>query len=92
VDKKVGIDTEKHNVAKLPRRKNLIYLATKLGFKRPLFRLVPDAYKKSIKDSFFIDNKKPELNIEEVEFIRNFYKDDINKLSGLIKRDLSNWM
>jgi len=95
----VGVDSnfrldfsKRYNVGRVPKLKKLNYFITKYGIKKPLFHLFPKRYKERIKGLFFKNNVRLQLKNEDGEFLLDFFKKDIEKLSDLIDRDLSNWI
>jgi len=92
ISRNVKIDfTKRYNAARIPKNKNVIYLVTQMNLKRAVFHLIPEAYKKRVKDLFFSRVEKPELEKNEKDFLIRIYKEDITKLERLIQYDLSVW-
>ncbi len=93
IDRSFYFDTTiLHNKARIPKYKNLLYYISKTGIKRPLYRLIPQSLKYNVKNSFFTIKNLPELSNNDKNFLIQFYKEDIIKLSDLIEEDLSHWL
>lgn len=61
--------------------------------KRLILNLMPYRIKEYITNKIFNKNlKKVEIDNESKKYLRNFYREEINKLEYLIERDLSHWL
>lgn len=58
------------------------------------FKLVPRIVKNKIKEKllYFSTNKARTMNNKTKVNLKSFFKEDVNKLSNLIQRDLTHWM
>ncbi len=83
--------SEKHNEAKMPKNRFLVHLLTRIGIKRRLLHLLPEKWQTPVKSAFFSDSPVPKMTAEDRNWLIDFYKEDIAKLSDLIHRDLSSW-
>ena len=92
VDPDIEIDDSKrYNEAKTPKYKEFNYIITKLGIKKSALQLIPRQYRERVKSSFFT---KPHerLNLKDKKYLINIYKEDVDKLSDLLNKDLSIWL
>lgn len=93
LDKNVEIDfEEKHNEARVPKNAGLIRLLTKTGFKRRVFRLLPQSLQTPVKDMFFNKDVKMKISQEDKAWLTEVYRKDIESLSKELDRDLKNWL
>lgn len=83
---------EKHNEARIPKNPGLIKWLTQTGLKRKLFRVLPDAMKRSVKDSFFRDGKVPAMSPEDKAWMTDRYKTNIIALQDTLGRNLEHWL
>jgi hypothetical protein len=86
------------NSSILPRFVGLQYIV-RTKFDKAVRKVRPQRFQKYIfplKDRFFVWNKqigyKPQMLSETEKKLRQMYKGDVEKLSSLINRDLSEWM
>ncbi len=86
------IDTEKrYNEAGMPRFGKLNYWMTQLGIYGIVKRLFPDELKQRLKAVIYTRKGVPRITKEERKYLEDLYREDIEKLSKLIDRDLSHW-
>ncbi|NPA51292.1 MAG: sulfotransferase [Aquificae bacterium] len=86
-------DTSKvYNKSKVPKYKNLYFWASNLGIIRFSQKIFPTGLKKSIKNILFSSENLPKLSVKEKEFLKEYYKKDIENLSNLIDKDLNFWL
>ena len=52
---------------------------------------IPKGIAKNIIKILFTSSKKPKLTKETRAFLNSYYKEDIIRLSKLLKRDFSSW-
>ena len=83
---------ERYNQASVPRFKLFNKLITESGIKKLLKRQLPEKVQEKLKDQLFSQGEKVDVTKEDIEFLKTIYRDDIEKTSGLIKRDLSAWL
>ncbi len=93
LDKNVKIDLdEKHNEARVPKNAGFIRMLTKTGFKRRIFRLLPQGIQAPVKDMFFRKDVKLKISPEDKAWLTGIYSNDIEQLSKEVNRDLSAWL
>lgn len=83
---------EKFNEARIPKNPGLIKFITQAGIKRKIYRALPEAWKKQVKDAFFKEGKVPKLSPADRQWMSARYHDDIRQLENIIQRDLSHWL
>ena len=56
-------------------------------------KFVPDIIKDNVKEKLvkLSTNKVTSMNIKTKVYLQSFFKEDINKLSALIEKDLKHW-
>ncbi len=84
--------SKEHNKAMIPRTKVVSLMMRQKGFKNIVKELFPKSWKKAISKIFFTDKNLPKLTIEDRKYLIKLYTEDIQKLSQLINRDLSDWI
>lgn len=88
---------KKKNVSGVPRVKFLNdFILSNLKVKRAIFHYLPDSIRHKInkvKKAIFELNiaKPPKMRTKTRENLKEFYKEDVTKLSRLLKKDLSYW-
>lgn len=93
VDPSVQIDmSTKYNEAGVPRFGKLNYFLTQTGLYTLSKKLIPEGFKQSVKNIFYSKNKVPKISPHEKNWLINYYRSDIEALSGLLQRDLSEWL
>ncbi|MBK6731229.1 MAG: sulfotransferase domain-containing protein [Bacteroidetes bacterium] len=94
VDPNFIADTSvQYNEVYTPKYKNLTWLLNTLGIRPLLKRISGSGIKKfAVKYLYRDKSDKGEITPEEKAFLINYYKVDIQKLSALLNKDLSNWM
>ncbi|BBB33400.1 sulfotransferase [Thermotomaculum hydrothermale] len=86
------------NVSGIPNNKFLHNFLMKPNTLKSIVRpfvkaLIPKDMRMKIKIKLLQKNlKKPQMNPETKEYLKNLYKEDMLKLQELIKRDLSHWL
>lgn len=83
---------EKHNVASVPKYKRLMGIMTDTGVKKKINKFFPDSMKKHVKNLLFTSSHLPKMAQAEKLFLLDIYREDIQKTSQLINRDLSDWL
>lgn len=82
--------TTQHNVYTVPKNnfyRKIIQIKNKIDDKD----LIPSKLKELFKKIIFKEKVKPKLTTEEIQFLYNFFKEDILKTEKLLDLDLSNW-
>lgn len=96
----LGVDTnffpetdKKVNEAGLPRFKYLNYFIAQTGFLRKWARSVlGERGKKIVSKMMYSADNLPKITSEEREYLINYYREDVEKLSSLLGKDLSHWL
>ena len=83
---------EIYNQAQIPRFKFFNKLITESGIKNLLKKLLPGKVQEKLKDQLFSEGEKLDISKEDIEFLKTIYREDIEKTSKLINRDLSAWL
>lgn len=83
----------RYNEVYTPKYKNLTWLLNASGI-RPFAKKISSGRLKEIAIKLLYRNKedKSQMTLEEKKFLVNFYKEDVQKLSQLLNKDLSHWM
>jgi len=82
----------RENQARAPRFPRLVYAASRLGIKKPLYRLVPERFRKGVKDRFFRPGRPAGMSPQDRAWLTAVFRDDIRRLQRLIDRDLEAWL
>ena len=89
----VSDSDKKANAASLPRFKYLNYFIAQTGFLRKAARrILPENAKEVVSRIMYSKSDVPKISEEQFQYLANYYRDDIGKLSGLLNRDLSHWL
>lgn len=94
VDNSFKPDTSvRYNEVYTPKYKNLTWLLNVSGI-RPLAKKISSGRMKELGIKLLYRNKedKGQITASEKAFLIDFYKDDVQKLSQLLHKDLSHWM
>lgn len=83
---------EIYNQARIPRFKLLNKLMTESGVKNLLKKQLPGKVREKLKERFFSENEEFNVTKKDMEFLKSIYREDIEKTSRLINRDLSAWL
>lgn len=83
---------QRYNEARIPKSPALVHLLTRMGIKRKLLHAFPEKWQGSVKSAFFSSTPAPRLSKQDKQALTHFYKEDIQKLSVLLNRDLSMWL
>ncbi|HKK57920.1 MAG TPA: sulfotransferase [Salinivirga sp.] len=92
IDKFSDIENKKHNAALMPKSKNLNRLMVNTGFKSKVSNILGEKAKDKLRQIFFQDDKIPKLSRQDRSYLQGLFKEDIQKTSELINRDLSHWL
>lgn len=92
IDKSFMPNVEKeHNAFSMPKNRLIYKLYASNIVRSIVSTLFPDAFKEVVKNLFFERKQKPKLDAKTKEYLRSLYKNDVQKLEQLIRRDLSKW-
>jgi hypothetical protein len=80
--------SSKHNKASLPRSKKINALLVKIGILKKLKDFFGRETRKKLKGLLYTDKNLPGINIHDKQYLISFYRDDVEKLSKLVKTDL----
>ena len=88
--------TENYNVSKFipknSRLHRLLNIKTTAAHRKKIEKVLPEQIIKELKFLYkSINQKALSLNKETEEYLKDLFKDDIQKLGDLIQRDLSHW-
>jgi hypothetical protein len=83
---------KKYNISLVPKYKLLNKILWKTGVKRFLSKIKNGKTKLFFKDMMFYKKKNMIITYEERKFLKNYFRDDITKLSRLINYNLSRWL
>jgi hypothetical protein len=93
VSEQTDIDfSKKYNTSFMPKNKIIGKLNTMKRTKDWLKSVLPKSLKGKFKKTFYTDKDLPKLKPEERKFLQDIFRDDVMKLSELLKRDLSYWV
>ena len=67
-------------------------LLKRSGFDRTMKALIPRLLRERVRGMAFHQGKALRLEAKDREYLRDYYKEDIQKLSGLLDRDLTGWL
>ena len=92
VDPAPGIDySKRYNEAGMPRFGKLNYWMTQIGLYGLFKKLFPDNLKQRLKSVIYTQKGIPKITSEERKQLEDLYREDVERLSALISRDLSHW-
>jgi hypothetical protein len=81
------------NEAGLPRYKYLNYFIAQTGFLRKWARSILGEKGKKLASKMMYSNENiPKISEEERSYLSAYYKEDVEKLSNLLNRDLKDWL
>ena len=95
VDEDFKVDTsKKHNTAGVPKFAKLNYFINQNGVVSWAKRKLPRSWRAPFKKLMYTSKKQeiPTIKPAEKEYLVNYYKEDIIKLSELVGKDLSHWL
>ncbi len=84
--------SKEHNKAMLPKSSAVTLMMKQRGLKNFVKDFFPKSLKKNLKKIFFTEKNLPKLSTDDRKYLVELYKTDIQNLSKLINRDLSNWL
>ncbi|MCF8308550.1 MAG: sulfotransferase domain-containing protein [Bacteroidales bacterium] len=83
---------EIYNKARIPRFKLFNKFITESGIKKLLKKQLPGRVQEKLKDRLFSEGEELDVTKEDIVFLKTIYREDIEKTSRLINRDLSAWL
>lgn len=95
VNEEFQVDTsEKLNTAGVPKFAKLNYYINQLGVISWAKRNFPRSWREPFKRMMYSSKEEviPEMSATEKQYLINYYKEDILKLSKLVDKDLSHWL
>ncbi|MEA3495995.1 MAG: sulfotransferase [Bacteroidota bacterium] len=91
--KNLNIDTsESFNARKVPKFKFLNEFLTKSGIKKMIQNIFSDKSLTKLDKYYFSNNDIPKINKKDKEFLLDIFRDDIQRTSELLGRELGGWM
>jgi hypothetical protein len=92
IDNNLMPDIKKqYNVYQKPRNTLARHLYSIKPLRQVSRTFIPTGFIDSVRNIFLAKEKKPELSIKTRKFLIELYKEDIQKLSAFIGRELSSW-
>lgn len=85
-------ENKKYNSASVPKNPKLNRLMVKSGIKNFVGDLIGDEVKDKMKNVLFNEKDIPEISEDDINYLRELYKEDIMKTSEIIDKDLSFWL
>jgi len=93
VDANFEIDmTQRYNEAGMPRFGKLNYWLTQIGVYGLVKRIFSPVFKEKVKSLIYTKDNIPKIKDAEKSHLQDYYRNDIEQLSRLINKDLSNWL
>jgi hypothetical protein len=83
---------KKYNAFTMPKNSLIRYVYSFVPLRRFLNYIIPSVLVSQIRYILFKSNKKPILEDGTRDFLRKHFKNDINALSVLLKKDYSKWI
>jgi len=84
--------SKRFNEAGMPRFGKLNYFMTRIGIYGLIKRLFSSGVKEKMKQVLYTRKSIPTITQEEKNRLINYYREDVEKLSALLHRDLSAWL
>jgi len=92
IDQSFSFDiSEQYNAYEIPKTEFISTLYASSKVRRFLRTMIPEFFRKTIKEQLFSRGQKPRLSQEISHYLRVFYKDDIKNLEGLLHIELAEW-
>ena len=95
VDKNFKVDASAQlNTASIPRFKRLNYYVNQVGIISWAKRKLPQSWRQPFKNMMYAasENEIPRMSEAQRDYLVNYYKEDILKLSKLVNKDLNHWL
>lgn len=84
--------SKEHNKAMIPKSGAVALMMRQKGLKAFAKKIFPKSWKNIISKIFFTNKNLPKLSVDDRKYLIELYKEDIQKLSQLINRDLTSWV
>jgi hypothetical protein len=78
--------------ARTPRALTGQYLLRKSGITPRLKTLLPKTVREGVRKSLFKSRDSPRMAAPDRKYLCDYYRDDVEKLSSLLDRDLGAWL
>jgi hypothetical protein len=82
----------KYNTGRIPRFKKLNAWIAASGLKNRMKSLFPDAIQQRMKQLAFHDNTAVSVQPEDVDYLKDFFEEDIRKTASLTGLNLEHWL
>ena len=83
---------KKYNTFTMPKNYLIRFVYSFVILRRLLTYIIPPVFISEIRSVLFKSNKKPILEDSTRDFLRKHFRNDINALSVLLKKDFSRWI
>ena len=83
---------KKHNTYTMPKNSIIRFIYSFVSFRKFLTNIVPKSIVKWIRNLLFKSDKKPALSNDTRKFLAFYFKDDVDYLSVLLKKNYSKWI
>lgn len=83
---------KKHNTYTLPKNGIIRYIYSFVSFRNFLSSIFSKGLVESIRNSLFINDRKPKLSNANREFLNEFFKEDLRELNTLLNKDFTKWL
>ena len=83
---------KKHNTYTMPKNGIIRYIYSFVSFRNFLTSIFSKGLVKSIRNSLFINDRKPKLSNANREFLNEFFKEDLKELNALLNKDFTKWL
>ena len=83
---------KKYNTFTMPKNYLIRFVYSFVILRRLLTYIIPSVFISEIRSVLFKSNKKPILEDSTRDFLRKHFRNDINALSVLLKKDFSRWI
>ena len=75
-----------------PQATAFLWLLKEYNLLGAILRWTPASIRPVFRRMVFRNRKPPEMNEDDRRFLRDYYREDVVKLAGLLDRDLSSWI
>lgn len=82
---------EKYNVFEIPKNNVIKPFYNSMIMRSCIKKILPDSYKSKIKKAFFSNGRKPVIDEEIKNYLKNIYAEDRKKLEALLEINLNTW-
>jgi hypothetical protein len=84
--------SQKQLEPQVPRAVGAAHFLKRYGLWQPLKKLSPRAFRSQLREVVFKKRKSLVMDSKDRDYLRDYYRDDIRKLSALLSRDLEHWV